>query len=62
MIAVLDRHFKNSAKIGQVLVQNVFYAITHLRQLSMHFLNVRKYIHCGDRVWLGMVGPCRRFL
>ena len=30
------------AKIKQVLVQNVFYAITHLRQLSIHFLNFRK--------------------
>ena len=26
------------------IVQNVLYVITYLRQLIMHFLNVRKYI------------------
>ena len=35
------------------IVQNILYAITHPRQLSMLFLDVRKYKHCGDELSSG---------
>ena len=32
------------------IVQNVLSAITHLRQLRMHLLNVRKHRYCDERL------------